>query len=273
MQADIKLILTDIDGTILPFGAPCVSERTHQAFRRAYEAHMVMAPATGRMFAQLPAMFSQDELCYTSAIATNGSQVYLNNQTVREIVLPREYLLNLRDTVSHIEQTGMLVFLDTTPLLVAGKREDLAVHFKAYADICEPIDDIPEVPIVKANVFMAAPEKGTRHVIDTLNREVEGLDFDYPRVGFSNVMLSGHNKATGIDALVEAMGITLDQVVVFGDAGNDLTMFEHVYHSVAVAGATSEAKEAARWHIGACEDDAVAQAVEDLAQGIWPFVE
>ena len=63
----------------------------------------------------------------------------------------------------------------------------------------------------------------------------------------------------------------LDEVVVFGDADNDLPMFAAVENPVAVAGATPEAAEAARWHIGACEDDAVAAAIEALAAGEWPF--
>ena len=60
--------------------------------------------------------------------------------------------------------------------------------------------------------------------------------------------------------------------MVFGDAGNDLSMLSHVPDSVAVANATPEAAAAARWHIGACADDAVADAVLALARGEWPFV-
>lgn len=271
MTPDIKLILSDIDGTILPFGATQVSERTRQAFVRAQEHGIAMGPASGRVFGQLPAMFNNDMKCLQTAIATNGCQVFYNGETIREVIVPRDRLYALRDATSQLSQCGMLVFDGITPLLVSGTREDLRVHFPTYADICIPVDDIPNIPIVKANVFMAAPEQGTRAIIDTLNKEVDGLDFDYPRVGFSNVMVSGNNKATGIDALVEAMGITLDNVVVFGDAGNDLTMFNHVANCVAVAGATPEAAAAARWHIGACEDDAVACAVEMLACGEWPF--
>ena len=71
--------------------------------------------------------------------------------------------------------------------------------------------------------------------------------------------------------LAERMGVGVDEVVVFGDADNDLPMLRAVPNSVAVAGATSEAAAAARWHIGACEDDAVAAAIEALSRGEWPF--
>jgi hydroxymethylpyrimidine pyrophosphatase-like HAD family hydrolase len=84
-------------------------------------------------------------------------------------------------------------------------------------------------------------------------------------------MPAGWSKATGVALLAERMGIGLDQVVVFGDAGNDLPMFEAVPNSVAVANATDEAAAAARWHIGRCEDDAVALAIEALVAGEWPF--
>ena len=59
--------------------------------------------------------------------------------------------------------------------------------------------------------------------------------------------------------------------MVFGDAGNDLPLFSAVPNSVAVANAQPEAAAAARWHIGRCEDDAVAAAIEALAAGEWPF--
>lgn len=48
-------------------------------------------------------------------------------------------------------------------------------------------------------------------------------------------------------------------------------MLEHVPNSVVVANATPEAKAAARYVIGSCEDGAVAEALELLAAGVWPF--
>lgn len=269
----IKLILSDIDNTILPSGAREISPATKEAFIHAQEAGIVVAPATGRMYAQLPPMFGFEERLYASAVATNGAQVFLRGHALDEVVLPREPLLQLVERLKDMPSCGLLVFLDPTPLLVVGKREDLAVHYASYADICRPVDALPKEKIVKANVFMAAPEAGTRAVIDTLNREIDGLDFDYPHVGFSNVMRAGHNKATGIAHLMQALGATAQEVVAFGDAGNDLTMFRLVEHSVAVANATEEAKALARWHTGVCADDSVALAIEKIVANEWPFSE
>ena len=66
--------------------------------------------------------------------------------------------------------------------------------------------------------------------------------------------------------LMDELGITSDEVVMFGDADNDLAILQAVENSVVVAGATPAAKAAAKWHIGACEDEAVAEALEGIAR-------
>jgi hydroxymethylpyrimidine pyrophosphatase-like HAD family hydrolase len=68
--------------------------------------------------------------------------------------------------------------------------------------------------------------------------------------------------------LLDELGIAREEVVVFGDADNDLAILLGVENSVAVDNATSAVKEAAKWHIGPCDDDAVAQALEDIARAV-----
>jgi hydroxymethylpyrimidine pyrophosphatase-like HAD family hydrolase len=48
-------------------------------------------------------------------------------------------------------------------------------------------------------------------------------------------------------------------------------MLAHTPNGVAVEGSAPDAAAAARWHIGRCEDEAVAAAIEALAAGEWPF--
>ena len=181
---------------------------------------------------------------------------------------------------------GVVAFDGFTPVLVSGSIADLRACFPSYGRTCRTTEEglplgLPRFACSKANVFLAARdgdgalvpagERETRALVDELNEGVDNLDFDYPQPGFTNVMRAGWSKASGILALVDALGITVDDVVVFGDAGNDLAMFDVVPNSVAVANATPEAAAAARWHIGTCADESVADAVEALAAGDWPF--
>ena len=61
------------------------------------------------------------------------------------------------------------------------------------------------------------------------------------------------------------MSLTPDEVAVFGDSDNDLPMIDAVPNSVAVANANEAVTAAARWHIGAAVDDAVAGVLHQIA--------
>ena len=267
----VKLILTDIDGTVLPRGRSRVSDRTVSAFHAAMDAGIFVGPASGRGYSWIPDFFGGDTACCATALATNGLQVYLGGKLALERTLAPDALRELRAIVAETPRAGLVCFDDATPLLVEGSLDDLAAHFPAYAERCRVTSELPDFPVVKANVFTGAGEAAAAELVARLNAEVPALDVDRAMPTYSNVMPRGWNKGAAVAWMAERLGVGLDEVVVFGDADNDLSMFAAVEHSVAVAGATPEAAEAARWHIGACEDDAVAAAIEVLAAGEWPF--
>lgn len=267
----VKLILSDIDGTIMPQGARTVSERTRAAFHTARGAGIAIGPASGRGVGQIPAFFGGDATCCATCIATNGLEGYLEGERIFEKLLPHRGLERLVEVLGEIPGAGLVVFEGTRPLLCTGSLDDLMRIVPAYGRACEPVDGLPGFEVLKANVFLPTDLDGTRAFSERLNDAVDGLDFDVPMAGFLNIMPAGWNKGEGVRELARHLGVGLDEVVVFGDAGNDLTMFAVAGNPVAVAGAMPEAAAAARWHIGRCEDDAVAEAIEVLAAGGWPF--
>ena len=58
------------------------------------------------------------------------------------------------------------------------------------------------------------------------------------------------NKATGVAWLAQYLGITEDEVAVYGDGGNDVMMLERFRHSYAPSNASDAAKEAAGTMLG-----------------------
>lgn len=268
---DIRLILSDIDGTLLPFGQRLVSPRVIAAFHAALEAGIRVGPASGRGISHVTPTFGGDEACTATALATNGMQVYLDGTLIHEEHLPREALVKVTEVIAGVPGTGAIAFDGGTPLLVAGTREDLALSFPMYAEQALDATGVPEFPIVKMNVFCTGDLQDTQRLFELVSAEVPELDFNVPLARFLNITPKGYSKASGIDILCEALGIGLDQVVTFGDGGNDLEMIAHVPNGVAVAGAVPEVAAAARWHIGPCEEDAVPAAIEALVAGQWPF--
>lgn len=267
----MKLMLTDIDGTILPWKTKRVSERTRRAFHAAIDAGDVVGVCSGRGLSWIPAFFDNDAACYATAIATNGMQIYHDGACVYEKHLPHDSLVRVADIVRAWPGAGLLCFVGVTPHLVIGNVDDLAPIFPGYAEASVPDSSVPDVPIVKANVFVTGGRERHQQLVGEINREVEGLTLDLARAGFSNIMLTGWDKGTAATYLRDLLGVKPEDVFVFGDANNDLPMFRDVENSVAVANATKEAAAAARWHIGSVAEDSVADAIERLSAGEFPF--
>lgn len=269
----IKLILSDIDGTILPYGQTMVSDACRRAFHAALDAGIHIGPASGRGAARVVPVFGGDETCCKTVLASNGMEVYLDGKLVHESHLEREDIIALADATRGREGCGVVCFDGPQALVVAGTIENLRKSFPAYAPTAQHVDEVPHKPIVKTNVFTPVDARVTMDVLEFLRSRVPHVDYSMPQPGFVNMTPHGWNKGAAVRLLCRELGIELEQAVVFGDAGNDVEMLSEVPNSVAVAGATSDAKAAAHWHIGAVEDDAVPAAIMALARGDWPFTE
>ena len=269
----IKLIMTDIDGTIMPYGKRQVSDRCRAAFHAAMDAGILVGPASGRFYSWIPNFFGGDEACCATALATNGMQVYLGGRKVLQKELPAGALRKIMTALEGVPQAGLLAFAGSKPLLLQGSRDDLAVAFPAYAKTCEDADALPEDGITKANVFLVGDLERTREIVAMLNEQTDEVDLDVPQPMFSNVVPAGWSKGAALRWLCERVGVCPEETVAFGDAGNDLQMFAATPNSVAVANALPEATSAARYHIGSVDDDAVPAAIEAIARGEWPFAD
>ena len=71
----IKLIVSDIDGTLLPYGSAALDEKLFELILRLRERGVIFCPASGRQYHSLRALFAPvcDELTY---LCENGAIVY-----------------------------------------------------------------------------------------------------------------------------------------------------------------------------------------------------
>ena len=136
----IKLVLTDIDGTIMPYGKRQVTQRCRAAFHAAMDAGILVGPASGSFFSWIPSFFGGDKACCQTALATNGMQVYLEGRKVLQMELPPAALRTIMGALQDVPRSGLLVFEGARPLLVQGSRDDLAIAFPSYAKTCEDAD-------------------------------------------------------------------------------------------------------------------------------------
>ncbi len=71
-------------------------------------------------------------------------------------------------------------------------------------------------------------------------------------------------KGSTLGRVAAHFGLTRENVMAVGDAGNDMNMLEYAYHSVAMGNATPEVLAACRYTTGTNDECGVAQIIEQV---------
>lgn len=266
----IKLVLSDVDGTLIPLGAGGASERTMRAIRRVQEAGVRFGLATGRDIVELMQLFGGDDIAFRTGILSNGKKIMVDGKIARLSLIDNDALQRMVDIVIRYPRTFMTVYPlhtdESNPIYCMGAtEEELVTWSKLYAFTGIVVPEVPDVQIIGATIASEAPEDVLEEIRLRALEACPEFDIVMPAPRWWDVLPKGLNKGTALQMLMQELGISANEVVMFGDADNDLAILRAVEHSVAVANATPAAKAASAWHIGPCDEDAVAQALEQLA--------
>ena len=222
----VKLIASDIDGTLLQNGETAISERFFLEARRLLEQGVALCAASGRQYASLRALFAPvaEEMYF---ICENGAVVYgPGGRLLSKTVIDRALSLELCRDILDIPGCEVLIS-GTNMSYLCPKTEDYVNHIRYFVGnnttILPSPQDMPE-DFVKISAYylpgatavepMLAPKWGQR-----LQAAVAGqcwLDFTLA------------DKATGIRALCSHLNIAPGDAMAFGDNYNDVPMLDAV---------------------------------------------
>lgn len=267
----IKLVLSDMDNTLIPYGAHHVTARTIEAVHAVLDAGVPFGPATGREPIELRRFFQGDEDCFLTGIFSNGKRVRANGTYVRTVLFDHDVLVRIDEALRG--EKGM--FLVCYPNKTNESNPAYGVHttarelavFEARTHFTGTVvDEVPNEEFIAATIACpGAPERmdRCRQIIAEAVPEVRIVS---PISEWFDVLPQGVSKASGLDDLLGALGISPEEVVFFGDAENDLDIMRKVPHATAVANATEEVKRLARHHVGPVGEDGVAEALFEIAR-------
>ena len=271
----IKLVLTDLDNTIIPhrpgeaFQDAKLSDKGLAAIRALVDAGGHFGPVTGRPPSSMAETFRNEAWTYSTGAFANGQLVFVDGQVVHREWTPAEPLQRVSDILDE-QADGFLVFFDMEgggPNWGVSRKFDLSQT--GGSEFLRVSRMIPEVegPTLKVIVRMRGSDD-TLRLRNLLSREVPELDFMLPSPDAKVIDITpkGYGKGSAVRVMAEVLGISLDEVATFGDADNDLSMLEAVPNSVAVANASARAAAAARWHIADALEDSVAEAIAQIAE-------
>ncbi len=265
----IKLVLTDMDNTLVAYEIPA-SERAIEGIHKLLDKGVRFGPASGRDYDSVVISFRGDTDCVQTALFSNGKRIFVDGTLMNQTGVDRQSMVTMAKMVYDLPgvyvsgrgEGGGFVTGSTLPSLLGttwgGRRA---------SELVEP-DQIPTWTIVTAGLHF---EEGSEDIDneawgEKIREACPKLDLLSPGSRMFDVVPHGWSKASAVRVLQILLAIDKDEIVAFGDSDNDLEMLKAVGHPVAVANANEHVKAVARHFIGSVDEDAVGQALNDIAE-------
>lgn len=271
--AAVRLVVTDEDGTFMDLGGEDFSrERFSAVFARMRADGCLFAVATSNQSFQVKDVFGP--LAPHVALATsNGAYVEAEGERLCVSVASDEAVERvLLAHAAHPEiplctvcADGAWVEPGADPDFVAemtmyshgmGQVESLTDP-QATRDVLMFWSRVPAADLGRSIAVMREAVGGSMDVVDS------GCEDGW---GYFDVVQRGVSKATGVSRLMEHWGIAPEEVVAFGDAGNDVEMLRLAGAGYAMGNADDAVKAAADLVCAPCREQGVLRVLEQL----WP---
>lgn len=264
VQQSIRLVATDLDGTLLlPDGT--VSSRTYEALQRVQKAGMMVVLVSARPPRVLREIAQSLDISGL-AICCNGALVYdLDADTIVQHwplspALARQLITILRRAFSNLMfacEYGLEFACEPDFHHLSLIAEKKAMYIDDVLSFCNQ-------PLTKLLALHSTygVEDFHRHVSSLLGEEE--VIVTHSGASFLEISAAGVTKARALATLCEERGITADEVVAFGDMPNDLSMLRWAGYGVAVANAHPLVRASANAITRSNSEDGVALVLEEL---------
>lgn len=289
-----KIIFFDIDGTLRPFETGRIPASTKQAIRKAHEAGLLTAIATGRHWMEIYNENLLEDVFFDAFITLDGEYCFIPDPDRPKTGIskssndakPVNYNFSLSSTAAYFDPAYATI-LKKIPLC----NQDIQTvinyvnehHFSClfeeercmYANFVTP--ELMQVlyelgshtPPVRSltrafthPVYMLIPvmdrshseELEARLVDSQIVRWSDGLSFDITRKGIS--------KVSGIKTVLHHFDLTPNEAAAIGDGLNDVEMLQFSGLGIAVGNAHPSCLDAANIITAAASDDGILQAID-----------
>lgn len=226
----IRLIASDIDGTLLQKGDREIPEEIFRQIRRLRRKDILFCPASGRQYRSLRQLFAPvaDQIPF---LCENGAVVYgvgSPGPILSASPMDREEALALSRVIcAHPDFEVVLSGANTSYLLPKGDvilpllRDRIGNNTVCLADLEEMPEDILKVTCYSPGGTAAAEEALVGRY---------GTGFQSAVAGDKWLDFTAADKGVGLTGLCRGLGIPLEDVMAFGDNYNDLPMLRIVGH-------------------------------------------
>ena len=260
----IRLIASDLDGTLLHNGAQQLTPRTIELIRALTRKGLHFIAASGRQYDNERRLFApiKDEISY---IAENGSLCIHRGEVISRGIIPDDLAYRIMHDIKKNPDYEIVVSREDTCLIEDRCPEFVNHIVNVMKNTTEIVDDITKI---KGPFLKIAVANMKSHDVHSYLKELQGKYSDQLKVVTSgniwiDFIVPGYNKGTGLQAFLDLFGVKPEECMAFGDQYNDIEMLELAGYGYAMSNAAPGIAGHAKY-----VTDSVEEVLEDVLAGL-----
>lgn len=261
----IKLIATDIDGTLVKESSPEVYPELLDAIRDWTDAGNYFCVASGRQYYSIRHMFKEvaDRIVY---LAENGAHVRYGQEDILVREMKREDAEGiLKQLRPYYGQCEVVVSATEDSLLETKNKEFIELIEKGYRNKYRVVEDalaegadIIKIAIYQKNSIRAL---GENVLIPAWEKKVKVCMAGEEWVDFMDASV---DKGNALKVIQDYFGVSKAETMAFGDNDNDMGMLQAAGESYAVETAREHVKAKAKYVCPSYREKGVYQVIKKL---------
>lgn len=248
----MKYFFFDIDGTLKPYGRN-ISESTKNVIKKLKENGNAIFLATGRRDNEIRDMMN--ELKINDAVCAGGGTVIINNKIENQIFFDK---CKLKDILDECKKYNIIMVsisdgksyttykgLKLKPYIFLIKLLQHTRFFKVGSVNGNALNSYKNIEYIDEETFLNKP---TQKLMFFNYREIKKVKSIKEFTIYNNIFcvsIEFDFKEKGIEYIRSKYNLSLDDIVVFGDGRNDISMFDYAKNSIAMGNACEEVKKRA----------------------------
>ena len=269
MLSKIKLVCSDVDGTLVEEGKAGLNPEYYDEIRRLKEKGIMFAVVSGRSYAASSPLFTPviDDIIF---INDNGAVLTYQGKTIKAHTIPveviKEMIGDLPDEVKEVTYISQLkgsFAWKKNQEFCRILREDFFLNLTELEEMPDSIPDDAGImslgmydPVdAEAAVGEEFAKKWNQH---ELIQAVPGGQYWF------NVMQKKITKGVALKEVMEMFNFKPEEVIAIGDNMNDMGMLTCVPNSVAIGNARQEVKDVCKYIADTNTNDGVLQILKIL---------
>lgn len=267
MALPFKVVTFDMDGTFLDDHKHFNQDSLQRLLEIANDTNMHVVVASGDPLECLLQYFSEDQQKQLTFIAENGAEIVSQGQEILTKTLDNNLVHKVVDYLVHEMQIEPVLSGHHCGYFPQDASQQTIKHLSFYYpthQLVKNFDQLPDDQFFQISFLVSDDE--IQEAVHQLNAKFGNQLVVTPSGnGSMDLTNPGINKGWALQQLLSDWHLDFDDVIVFGDGGNDVSMLKLTTQSYAMPNGGSAVKRVAK-HIAVADNnhDGVLRTVHKL---------